>query len=150
MAFAPPQTSNQHRPARALGGSFSARLLLVIAVLLMIPDTFAFSTGTPSQFSVAPATVRQRAEATTSVVATVVLKTPSPGFFICQVRSSDPDKLTFSTIIFKKGDREGKSAGTVKWSNVDRDCRVKVSAFSVDAPDIQLSFTVELKIRQDE
>jgi hypothetical protein len=122
---------------------------LAAAWLLLLPAS-AFSTGVPDRFSVEPATVRQRTGDTDAVVATVVLKSPSPGVFICQLRTSDPDKVTFPTIIFKKGDREGKSEGQVHWAQVDHDCTVKVSAFSVDAPDVQVSFTVTLKVRQDE
>jgi hypothetical protein len=105
----------------------------------------AFSTGLPVSFTVDPATIRQRDRDTSEVQALVKLSEPSPTFFVCQIRSFDSDKIAFSTIIFKKGDTQGKSVGTVHWKAVYKDCRVRLSAFNTDAPDQQLSFTVALK-----
>jgi hypothetical protein len=106
---------------------------------------FAFSTGQPLSFSIDPATVRQREADTSPVEALIVLKEPSPTFFICQIRSFDKDKISFPNVIFRKGDLKGKSEGLVHWKFVLTDCRVRISVFNVDAPDQQLSFTVTLK-----
>jgi hypothetical protein len=105
----------------------------------------AFSTGVPVAFTVDPATIRERDRDTSEVQALVTLSEPSPTFFVCRIRSFDSDKIAFSTIIFKKGDIQGKSRGIVHWKAVYKDCRVRLSAFNTDAPDRQLSFTVALK-----
>jgi hypothetical protein len=114
-------------------------------IWLFSPPASAFSTGAPVTFTVDPATIRQRDRDTSQVQALVTLSEPSPTFFICRIRSYDPDKIGFSTIIFKKGDIQGKGVGTVHWKAVYKDCRVRLSAFNTDAPDRQLSFTVALK-----
>jgi hypothetical protein len=121
-------------------------LLFVLFAL----NASGFSTGVPSQFAIDPATVRQQDKDETSVKATVRLRVPSPTFFVCQIRSSDKDKVSFANIIFAKGQLSGKAEGLVHWSAVKTDCRVKVSAFSVDAPDGQLWFTISLKTADDD
>jgi hypothetical protein len=124
--------------------------LLGLMAIFFSPHVRAFSTGIPNKFTVDPATVRQKNEATTPIIATVLLKSPSPEFFVCQVRSSEPEMVTFPTIIFKKGDLKGMSEGAVHWSAVTKDATVKVTAFSVEAPDLRISFTISLKPQHDE
>ena len=128
-------------------GRFPFRIpaLTFVAILLFSLPASAFSTGVPASFTVEPATIRQRDRDTSQVQALVKLSEPSPTFFVCQIRSYDSDKIAFSTIIFKKGDIQGKSQGIVHWKAVYKDCRVRLSAFNTDAPDQQLSFTVALK-----
>ena len=106
---------------------------------------FALSTGVPVSFTVDPSTVRQRQKDTSAVTATVTLESPSPTFFICELRSADPRKLSFPTIIFRKGDIRQQTQGVANWKFVRKDARIRVTAYSVDAPDRQLSFTVALK-----
>jgi len=117
-------------------------------VFLSVSEAPALSTGIPLQFSIDPATVRQRERDETPVVVTVVLKVPSPGFFVCQIRSGDKDKVTFTDIVFKKGQLQGTAGGVVHWLRITKDCEVRVSAFSVDAPDEKLWFTVALRTKE--
>lgn len=120
--------------------------LLVVFAGVTAP---AFSTGVPVEFSIAPATIRQQNKDEGSAVATVTLKAPSPTFFVCQIRSNDPEKISFSTIIFKKGQVQGTAAGVVHWLRILKDGTIKLSAFSVDAPGEKLWFTVGLKVKDE-
>ena len=107
----------------------------------------ALSTGIPIQFSLDPATIRQGEKDKSNVLATVVLQAPSPTVFVCQLRSSDKDKVSFVDIIFKKGQLKGTASGIVYWKRILHDCEVKVSAFSVDAPGEKLWFTITLRVQ---
>jgi hypothetical protein len=132
-------------------GRFRHLAILAVGALLSMVNAPALSTGVPLQFTIDPATVRQGEKDESPVVATVVLKAPSPAVFVCQIRSSDPNKLTFARIVFKIGDIKGQATGTIHWLRVLTDSAVKVSAFSVDAPGDKLWFTVALKPKdQDE
>jgi hypothetical protein len=106
---------------------------------------FGLSTGTLASFTIDPATVRQTDKETTRVAATILLQTPSPTFFICELRSPDPRKISFASIIFKKGETKGQSQGVVQWKSVLKVSRLRIIAYSTDAPDRQISFTVVLK-----
>jgi hypothetical protein len=120
--------------------------LAVLLVLAGMLPAIAFETGIPLSFGIDPATIRQRSGSDMSKVeATVILKAPSPAFFICQIRSYKADQISFPTIIFRKGDLKGKSEGTVHWKAIPRDARVRLAAFNADSPEMQLSFTVTLK-----
>jgi hypothetical protein len=123
--------------------------LILLAILLVLGGVLpavAFETGEPLSFGIDPATVRQRSGSDTSKVeATVTLKSPSPAFFICQIRSDNADQISFPTIIFRKGDLKGKSEGIVRWKAVTRLARVRLAAYNADSPEMQLSFTVTLK-----
>ena len=133
---------------RLKAGVFSYALAIVTFLgCLSCLEAPALSTGIPVQFNVDPATVRQREKNETPVIATVILKVPSPTFFACQIRSSDKDKISFSDIIFKKGQIKGTATGIVHWGQILRNCDVKISAFSVDAPEEKLWFTLALKIK---
>jgi hypothetical protein len=105
----------------------------------------AMSTGIPVTFTIDPATIRQGEKDTTPVEATVVLQSPSPTFFICELRSADTGKISFPNIIFKKGDTQEEAKGLVNWKSISKEVRVRILAYSSDAPDRQLSFTVVLK-----
>jgi hypothetical protein len=122
------------------------RVLVAACLVCLLPTTVdALSTGVPVLFTIDPATIRQRDKETTEVAVAVTLQTPSPSFFVCEIRSMDKNKINFTNIVFRKGDTQGKSQGLVRWKTVRTDCRVRVCAFSVDAPDQQLWFTVALK-----
>jgi hypothetical protein len=112
---------------------------------LCVLNAAALSTGIPLRFEIDPATIRRQAENETFVLATVVLKVPSPNVFVCQIRSGDKNKVTFTDIVFRKGQLKGTASGIVHWQRVPDECEVKVSAFSVDAPGEKLWFTVTLK-----
>lgn len=103
------------------------------------------STGVPATLTLDPASVRQRDKDTTPVAATVTLESPSPSFFVCELRSAEPRKISFPTIIFRKGDLTGHAEGFVYWKAIRKESRVRVNTFSTDAPDRQLSFTVVLR-----
>lgn len=120
--------------------------MVILLILTGVVPAAAFETGIPLSFGIDPATVRQREGTDTSKVeATVTLKSPSPAFFICQIRSYDADQISFPTIIFRKGDVKGKSEGVVHWKAVTRLARVRLAAYNADSPEMQLSFTVTLK-----
>jgi hypothetical protein len=120
--------------------------LAILLILTGVLPAVAFETGVPLSFGIDPATVRQRADSDKSKVeATVILKSPSPAFFICQIRSYNADQISFPTIIFRKGDTKGKSDGIVHWKAVTRVARVRLAAYNADSPEMQLSFTVTLK-----
>jgi len=122
---------------------------MVLGFLSML-NASAFSTGIPIKFTVDPATVRQGEKQVSSIMAHVTLQAPSPTYFICQIRSSDKDDLvTFDNIIFKKGQTEGMSSGRVHWQRIPVDCQIKISAFSVDAPEGKLWFTISLKTKNE-
>jgi hypothetical protein len=97
-----------------------------------------------------PATVRQKdGKDFSRAVATVVLNEPSPAYFLCVIRSEDEEKIRFPAIIFRKGDRKGKTEGTVRWKLILRETRVRLSAYNADAPDRRLTFTVALVPAQE-
>jgi hypothetical protein len=125
-------------------------VFVLISTLGTILPSYAFSTGVPTQFTVDPASVRELEKDESTVTATVTLQSPSPTYFVCQIRSSDRQKLSFTNIIFKKGQVEGTAPGTVHWLQVLKDTAVKVSAFSVDAPGNKLWFTVSLKLKDED
>lgn len=110
-----------------------------------VATTFGMSTGVPAAFSIEPATLRQGDKDVTTVLATVTLQSPSPAFFVCALRSADKQKIDFATIIFRKGQTTGEAPGYVHWHSILKDVRVRVTAYSTDAPDRQLAFTVLLK-----
>ncbi len=104
-----------------------------------------FATGTLLSITVSPATIRQTSEKTTSkAVATVLLQDPAPAVFVCVIRSEEASKISFPTIIFRKGDRLATCEGKVHWSGVLRERRIRLSAYNADAPDRKLTFTVML------
>jgi hypothetical protein len=118
-----------------------------LLLFLCVSNAAALLTGIPLRFEIDPATIRQQEADETSVLATVVLKVPSPGVFVCQIRSGDKNKVTFTDIVFRKGQLKGTAPGIVHWQRILNDCEVKVSAFSVDAPGEKLWFTVALKTK---
>jgi hypothetical protein len=124
--------------------------ILTSLVFLSVVDAPALSTGIPLQFNIDPATVRQREKDETAVLATIVLKVPSPSFFVCQIRSGDKNKVTFTDIVFKKGQLKGTAQGIIHWQRIMKDCEVKVSAFSVDAPGEKLWFTLAIKTKNQD
>ena len=104
-----------------------------------------FATGTPLSLKIDPATIRQKSEKMTSTtLATVLLNEPSPAFFVCVIRSESEAKISFPTIIFRKGDLKGTSEGNVQWKAILHVSRVRISAYNADAPDRKLTFTVTL------
>jgi hypothetical protein len=105
----------------------------------------AIATGVPASFTLDPATARQRDKDVSQVVATVTLESPAPTFFVCELRSADSRKVSFSSIIFRKGDTTEQGQGVVHWKFILKDARVRITAYSTDAPDRQLSFTLALK-----
>jgi hypothetical protein len=119
--------------------------MVLLLSFLSIRPTPAFTTGVPSQFSIAPATVRPKDRPTTEVTATVVLKKPAPMVFVCSLRTADRNKVSFPNIVFHKDQLEGISLGTVTWANVLKECEIRVSVFSVDDPGTKLWFTIRLK-----
>jgi hypothetical protein len=123
--------------------------ILTLLFFSPVQDAPAFSTGIPLKFSIDPATVRQQEKDESEVLATVILEVPSPAYFICQIRSSDKNGVTFNDIIFKKGQIQGTSSGIIHWQRILKDCDVKVSAFSVDAPGEKLWFTIMLKTKDE-
>jgi hypothetical protein len=104
-----------------------------------------FATGTLLSLSVDPATLRQTSDkATSKAVTTVLLQDPAPAVFVCIVRSDQPAKIGFPTIVFRKGDRKATCEGKVQWKSVLRECRIRISAYNADAPDRRITFTVTL------
>lgn len=119
--------------------------ILGILFLLGVPEAWGFATGNPLSLAIDPATVRQKSQKTTSTtLATVLLKEPSPAFFVCVIRSDNEAKITFPTIVFRKGDMKGTSEGKVQWKAILHVSRVRISAYNADAPDRKLTFTVTL------
>jgi hypothetical protein len=119
--------------------------VLGAVLLLGGPAARGFATGNPLSLTIDPATVRQKSEKTTSTtLATVLLKEPSPAFFVCVIRSDSEAKITFPTIIFRKGDVKGTSEGQVEWKAILHVSRVRISAYNADAPDRKLTYTVTL------
>lgn len=120
-------------------------LILIGMVAVSLTPARAFETGSPLTFTVDPATVRQKENKEFSrVTATVTLKDPSPGYFVCIIRGQDEDKINFPGIIFRKGDRKASVVGTVHWKLVRREIRLRLAAYNADAPDRRLTFTVAL------
>jgi hypothetical protein len=118
---------------------------LLLGWALTLPAR-SFDTGVLISFGVDPATIRQRADTKmTTVEAIVTLQQPSPAFFVLTIRSHDADQISFASIVFRKGDIRGTSEGVVHWKAVQRDARVRLSAYNSDSPDQQLTFTVTLK-----
>jgi hypothetical protein len=96
-------TNRIHRLIKSRYSPVRPLVILTFFGFLSVMDAPALSTGVPIQFTIDPATVRKREKDETPLVATVVLKVPSPSFFVCQIRSSDKDEITFTDIVFKKG-----------------------------------------------
>jgi len=118
---------------------------VVGAVFWLGSPAWGFTFGDPLSLAIDPATVRQKSQKTTSVaLATVLLKEPSPDFFVCVIRSASEAKISFRTIVFRKGDTKGTSEGTVQWKAIHRVSRVRISAYNAEAPDRKLTFTVTL------
>jgi hypothetical protein len=128
---------------------FHKWVILTLLGFLPILNASAFSTGIPLKFSIDPATIRQQDKDESEVLATVILTVPSPTYFICQIRSSDRNGVTFNDIVFKKGQIQGTSSGIIHWQRILKDGDVKVSAFSVDAPGEKLWFTITLKTKDE-
>lgn len=121
-----------------------AFLLVGMAIALAFPAR-GFATGTLLSITVSPATIRQTSEkAISKAVATVLLQDPAPAVFVCVVHSDETSKISFPTIIFRKGDRQGTCEGQVHWKGVLRERRIRLSAYNADAPDRKLTFTVTL------
>jgi hypothetical protein len=110
----------------------------------------AGAVGVPVSLSVDPASVKQGDDAQSILKIVVTLEAPSPEYFICEVRSDDRSKISCSDIIFKKGDLSGVGLATVNWSQIDADCRVKITARNVETPDVIVSYTVNLQVRTNE
>ena len=109
----------------------------------------ASATGVPAKLEVVPAVIDQDA-GQDAVKTLVTLDKPAPCFFICELRSPSLRQLVLTDIIFKKGDLLGQGSCKVRWEAVETDCAIKVSAFSVDAPDLAVSCTVTLhRSRED-
>jgi len=119
--------------------------VLTTFLFLSSVESPALSTGIPGTFNIDPVTVRQKEKSETPVLATVILKAPSPSFFVCQIRSTDRNKVSFANIVFKKGQLQGTAQGTVHWQSILKDCEVRISAFSIDAPEEKLWSAVVLK-----
>ncbi len=126
------------------GGKLAFALVALFMLTLMQAQA---ATGVPISLAIEPGTVKQGDDGRTYLKTTVTLQAPSPTYFICEVRSQDKHKLECSTIIFKKGDLQGKGYATVFWSGVSDDTSVKVKAFNVEAPDVAVSFTVQLQVK---
>ncbi len=110
----------------------------------------AFETGVPVKLVITPSTVQEADATRTTVKVHVTLRAPAPCYFICELRSSDRRQLSLTDIIFKKGDTEGASTGTVDWSEVAADGSIKVLAFSADAPDQTVAATVLLQRKPED
>jgi hypothetical protein len=108
----------------------------------------AHSTGVPLSVSFQPGTVRQGDSASTEVDAIIVLRSASPAFFVCQVRSTDEGKIHFGSVVFAKGQTQAKAVGAVTWINVRKDGGIKVNVFSADAPEMMISGTVNLRVTE--
>jgi hypothetical protein len=80
---------------------------------------------------------------------TVVLKEPSPTFFVCELRSSDPRVVRFSPLIFAKGQLQAKGNSVVYWSAVMKAEDVTVTAFSVDNPDVEVKSKLTVQPKPD-
>ncbi len=119
-------------------------MLLGLALALAGPAR-GFATGNLLSLTIDPATLRQTTDkATSRPTATVVLQDPAPAVFVCVLRSDESPKISFPTIIFRKGDRKATCVGTVQWKNVLRARRIRISAYNADAPDRKMTFTVML------
>jgi hypothetical protein len=129
---------------------FQGGVLLGLAVLFGAAPAAAFSTGVPAGITFEPPTLRQGEHNAGTVTATVTLTEPSPVFFVCVVRSTEPRIVGFSPIIFAKGQLTGKCTGAIHWSVIDRDSSVKVSAFSADDPNLTVWASFSLKVQPAE
>jgi hypothetical protein len=123
---------------------------LFIASVLGVAPAQAFDTGVPIKLVITPSTVKEADATRATVKVLVVLRSPAPCYFICELRSSDRRQLSLTDIIFRKGDTEGFGAGTVDWSEVPADGSIQVLAFSTDAPDQTVSASVLLQRKQEE
>jgi hypothetical protein len=125
---------------------------LLLTALLMaggMLSTLAATTGVPLELKVTPGTVRAGDKNASTVSAVVTLAAPSPTFFVCNLRSSDPGQLSFDTIVFRRGQVRGQTVGVVHWRSVRKDCAIKVGAFSIDDPNVEVWFTVNLKVADE-
>jgi hypothetical protein len=122
---------------------------LALFLFLSLREGRAQATGLPLTLTIEPAIVRAQETKESTIVATVTLKDPSPTFFICNLHSSDPEKVRFANLIFKKGQLQGLTSGVVYWPRIHVGCDVRISAFSEDAPGEKLFFTITLKPKDD-
>ena len=136
---------------RFKGGTGKTAIVPLIIIFFCAFRTGAagWSTGLPAGLIVTPAIVDQGEDATSTIKAQVSLRTPSPCYFICEVRSADREQLLFKDIIFKKGDTVGSGTGTIDWSQVSGPVTLEVSAFSIDAPDKAVTVEVTLHPKDD-
>jgi hypothetical protein len=132
-------------------GTLSFPAVLLLAVFWLMPGlVHAGGVGVPISLSVNPASIKQGDDAETLLKTVVTLQGPSPDYFICEVRSDERGKISCSDIIFKKGDTSGVGIATVHWSQIEGDDQIKVTARNVEAPDVVVSFTVNLQVRTNE
>ena len=115
-----------------------------VVLALAVPGR-GFATGSIRTLTIDPATLRQTSDKPISkLLATVLLQDPAPAVFVCILRSDEPAKISFPTIVFRKGDRKATSEGKVMWTAVLRERRIRVTAYNADAPDRKMTFTVTL------
>jgi hypothetical protein len=120
-----------------------------LALLLGWAPAGAHPTGLPGAVALMPRSVVQGDGATSPVMVTVVLKEPSPTFFVCELRSSDPRVVRFSPLIFAKGQLQAKGNSVVYWSAVMKAEDVTVTAFSVDNPDVEVKSKLTVQPKPD-
>ena len=127
-------------------------LVLLLAVFCLLPMGLlhAGGVGVPISLSVNPGTVKQGDDGETVLKTVVTLQGPSPEYFVCEVRCDERGKISCSDIIFKKGDTQGIGIATVHWPEIEDDDQVKVTARNVEAPEVIVSFTVNLQVRTAE
>ena len=104
----------------------------------------------PLQLTVDPATIREGADDKVTLKTVVTLQSPSPRFFICQVRSEDRNLISCTDIIFRKGDTVQTGSASFSWSNITADCEIKIAAFNIETPDTISWFTVSLRKKTDD
>jgi hypothetical protein len=130
----------------------AAGLALLLPVLCLTPaaPVHGGEVGVPISLTVDPASIKQGDDSETFLKTIVTLQGPSPEYFICEVRSEDKRKIACSDIIIKKGDTGGVGIATVKWSEIEADGPIKITARNVETPDVVVSFTVTLQVRTTE
>ena len=134
-------TIREGQPCLILG------LILFFALSVSVQ---ASGTGVPLELLIVPNVIEQGEDSTSPITTQVTLRAPSPCYFICEVRSADSRQLECRDIIFRKGDTIGSGTGTVDWSEVTETTTLRVSAFSVDAPDKAVTIKVTLQRKDDE
>ena len=90
------------------------------------------------RFTVSPGTMREGLTYREGAKTIVTLTIPANKKFICAIVSSDPERLACGSIVFQKGDMEGKGAIEIKWKSVDHDCQIALKAYDPDHPEIVL------------